>query len=488
MNELLNNDSLQISITLPNGWEYCKINYLINKTGIFCDGDWIESKDQDTNGDVRLIQLADIGDGYFRNKSDRFLTKEKAKELNCTFLKKGDLLIARLGEPLGKSCIFPGDKRQSITAVDVCIIRTNDNNDFHNWLKYTINSPFFRKAIAKLQSGTTRKRISRKNLAKISFPLPPLPEQHRIVAKIEELFTRLDAGVEALQRAKTLLKRYRQSVLKAAVEGRLTEDWRKENGEQIEPASVLLERIQAERKQRLGKNYKPPKPIDTSNLPELPEGWAWARVASIGEVVTGTTPSKKRPEYYGNGYPFYKPTDLNCGYYVHNSADSLSVDGIKRARLLPENTVLVTCIGATIGKTGLIRRVGASNQQINAILNESAIIPEYLFFSIISPFFQNRILSKASSTTLPILNKSKFEELPIMIPSTDEQLAIVSEIERLFSIIDESEQIIDAELQRSQSLRQSILKRAFAGKLVPQDPADEPASVLLERIRKEKKI
>jgi len=342
--------------------------------------------------------------------------------------------------------------------------------------------------LKKLDKSTAIPGLNRGDAYQINIPLPPLPEQHRIVAKIEELFTRLDAGVAALTNAKTLLKQYRQAVLKAAVEGRLTEEWRKEHAGEIEPASVLLERIQAERKQRLGKNYKPPKPIDTSNLLELPEGWAWARVTSIGEVVTGTTPSKKRPEYYGNDYPFYKPTDLNCGYYVHKSADSLSVDGIKRARSLPANTILVTCIGATIGKTGLIRRAGASNQQINAILNESAIIPEYLFFTIISPFFQNGILSKASSTTLPILNKSKFEELPIMIPSTDEQLAIVSEIERMFSIIDESEQIIDAELQRAQSLRQSILKRAFAGKLVPQDPADEPASVLLERIRKEKKI
>jgi len=475
---------------LPKGWVSTTFQSISsNSKNAIVDGPFgsnlkVADYINDKKG-VPVLTTKNLEKGFSDNLV-RYISYKKFVELKRSEVKGGDIIVAKIGS-VGKSAIYPdGSKSAMIPA---------------NLLKFTVNKLLMRKYIfSYLQSqdfflaqnvsgvGGSLMRIKPQTLKDYQFPLPPLPEQHRIVAKIEELFTRLDAGVEALQRAKTLLKRYRQSVLKAAVEGRLTEDWRKENGEQIEPASVLLERIQAERKQRLGKNYKPPKPIDTSNLPELPEGWAWARVASIGEVVTGTTPSKKRPEYYGNGYPFYKPTDLNCGYYVHNSADSLSVDGIKRARLLPENTVLVTCIGATIGKTGLIRRVGASNQQINAILNESAIIPEYLFFSIISPFFQNRILSKASSTTLPILNKSKFEELPIMIPSTDEQLAIVSEIERLFSIIDESEQIIDAELQRSQSLRQSILKRAFAGKLVPQDPADEPASVLLERIRKEKKI
>ena len=145
-------------------------------------------------------------------------------------------------------------------------------------------------------TGTTFRAITGSALKRIQFLFPPLPEQHRIVAKIEDLFTKLDAGIAALQKAKTLLKQYRLSVLKAAVEGKLTEEWRKEHAGEIEPASVLLERIQAERKQRLGKKYKPPKPVDTSNLPDLPDGWVWVSIKSVGEVVTGTTPSKSKPE------------------------------------------------------------------------------------------------------------------------------------------------------------------------------------------------
>ena len=461
---------------LPSNWENTTLGEITSNPQY---GWTTKSTNQ---GVLHLLRTTDITSGIIQWDNVPYCDKIP-DQISKYIVHDGDILISRAGS-VGFSILVKSPKSAVFASYLIRFIPYINAK----YVSYFLNSPNYWKSISENKLGIAVPNVNATKLSNIKFPLPPLPEQHRIVAKIEELFTRLDAGVAALTNAKTLLKQYRQAVLKAAVEGRLTEEWRKEHAGEIEPASVLLERIQAERKQRLGKNYKPPKPIDTSNLLELPEGWAWARVTSIGEVVTGTTPSKKRPEYYGNDYPFYKPTDLNCGYYVHKSADSLSVDGIKRARSLPANTILVTCIGATIGKTGLIRRAGASNQQINAILNESAIIPEYLFFTIISPFFQNGILSKASSTTLPILNKSKFEELPIMIPSTDEQLAIVSEIERMFSIIDESEQIIDAELQRAQSLRQSILKRAFAGKLVPQDPADEPASVLLERIRKEKKI
>src|ERR1035441_2972954 len=104
--------------TLPSGWEWKTIPDLVSDDGVFIDGDWVESKDQDPNGDVRLIQLADVGDGAYRDKSDRFMTKAKAEELRCTFLSQGDVLIARMPDPLGRACIFPGDTKPSVTVVD----------------------------------------------------------------------------------------------------------------------------------------------------------------------------------------------------------------------------------------------------------------------------------------------------------------------------------------------------------------------------------
>ena len=129
---------------LPQGWAKATIGDMIAVDGLFGDGDWVESKDQDPDGDVRLIQLADIGDGAFRNRSERFLTGAKADELGCTFLERGDLLIARMPRPLGRACMFPGDPKRSVTAVDVCIVRTGEASVDQRWLMFATNSPHIR--------------------------------------------------------------------------------------------------------------------------------------------------------------------------------------------------------------------------------------------------------------------------------------------------------------------------------------------------------
>ncbi|WFN35243.1 restriction endonuclease subunit S [Methanogenium sp. S4BF] len=179
--------------------QYSIVN-LTSSEGIFTDGDWVESKDQDPSGQVRLIQLADIKDGYFEFNSNKFLTLEKAIELNCTFLKKGDILISRMPDPIGRACIFPGNEKKCITAVDVCILRPDNPLIDPNWLKYAINSPECRKEIIRRSRGTTRKRIPRKELGKIQLSIPNLETQRKIVAILEkaEATQRLRADADAL--------------------------------------------------------------------------------------------------------------------------------------------------------------------------------------------------------------------------------------------------------------------------------------------------
>ena len=118
-----------IEYNMPIGWVWARIEEIIDgRNGVFKDGDWVETKDQNPNGEVRLIQLADVGDGFFRNRSDRFMTKEKALEINCTFLKSGDVLVARMPDPLGRACIFPyKEENKYVTVVDVAVIRTEVN-------------------------------------------------------------------------------------------------------------------------------------------------------------------------------------------------------------------------------------------------------------------------------------------------------------------------------------------------------------------------
>src|SRR2546425_12378848 len=152
---------------LPVGWAVARLPDLISQHGVLTDGDWVETEDQDPNGDVRLTQLADVGDGIFRNRSNRFMTSAKAAELQCTFLQAGDVLVARMPHPLGRACSFPGDPCPSVTVVDVCIIRPAIEYLSNRWLMNFINAPDFRAAVAQFQRGSTRKRISKAHLCPI---------------------------------------------------------------------------------------------------------------------------------------------------------------------------------------------------------------------------------------------------------------------------------------------------------------------------------
>jgi len=134
-------------VTLPEGWVRAELSDLVGRDGFIVDGDWVESRDQDPNGEVRLTQLADVGDGCFRDRSARFLTRSKAVELRCTYLAPGDVLIARMPDPLGRACVFPQMQRPCVSVVDVCIVRTGVNGVDPRWLMFAMNAPATRRSI-----------------------------------------------------------------------------------------------------------------------------------------------------------------------------------------------------------------------------------------------------------------------------------------------------------------------------------------------------
>ena len=289
--------------------------------------------------------------------------------------------------------------------------------------------------------ANTHKRYWISEYSQRKINLPSKPKQDKIVEKIEEEFGKIDEGVEKLKLAQEQIKQYRQSVLKSAFEGKLTG---------CEIKLIVL--------------------------------------SDAGEIVTGTTPSTKVTEYYNShDFPFYKPTDLNNGYNTNSAICYVSKSAYENHRKLPINSILVTCIGATIGKTGIIRESGICNQQINAIIPNKEFIPEYIYFQCISDYFQEQIKVNASATTLPILNKSGFSKLKILTCKLNEQKQIVKEIEKRFEIADEVERVITENLEKAEQLKQSILKKAFEARLVPQDPTDQPASELLAQIQAERK-
>ena len=481
----------------PQGWATATIAELVAKDGVFVDGDWVESKDQDPNGDIRLVQLADIGVGKFLDKSSRFLTSEKARELRCTFLAAGDVLVARMPDPLGRACRFPGDTGPCVTVVDVCIVRTGTGGPDHKWLMWFLNAPDTMAAVASLQSGSTRKRISRSNLATIRIPVPPRPEQVRIVAEIEKQFTRLDDAVAALKRVQANLKRYRASVLKAACEGRLvpTEaELAHKEGRSYEPASELLKRILSERRakweagqlQKMIAAGKPPKDDawkhrydepqrpNTTTFPELPKGWAWATIDEISECLDGKrVPVNKDERAQREGEIPYYGANGRVGW----------IDEF----LFDEPLVLVvedeTFVGRTIPFSYLITGKSWVNNHAHVLRPSAAVLPEYLNYSLM--FYPFTPLTTGSTGRRKLTQKALMAA-PFPLPPKDEQIRIVSAVERLTSMVDNVISTAEVGHKRAAVLRQRVLSTAFSGKLVSQDPSDEPASALLERIRAER--
>ena len=351
-------------------------------------------------------------------------------------------------------------------------------------------------------TGTTFEAIRGDDLRSHPLPLPPLPEQRRIVAEIEKHFTRLDASVAALKRVQANLKRYRASVLKSACEGKLVpteSELARAEGRDYEPADRLLERILSERraqwesqKKRRGK-YKEPVAPDTTNLPDLPEGWAWATAGQASEVQGGIQKQPKRAPV-ANTFPFLRVANVLRGVLDLEEVHQIELfpGELEKLRLLSGDLLIVEGNGSPsqIGRMatwkGDIENCVHQNHIIRARVADR-IVPQYIEAYWNSPVGSSRVLGVASSTSgLYTLSVSKVSALPIPLPPLAEQHRIVAEVDRRLSVIQQAEAAVEVGLKRAERLRQSILKQAFSGKLVPQDPNDEPASVLLERIRAER--
>lgn len=384
------------------------------------------------------------------------------------------------------------------------------------YLAYFLRQGTVRDFLARNASGVggSLMRVRAATFRDFTFKVAPIAEQTRIADTLDEMFSDLEASVAALMRVREKLKLYRASVLKAAVEGMLTAEWRAQHTH-TEPASQLLKRILAERRRRWEEDqlakfkakgqeppknwkakYKEPVPLDTTNLPQLPEGWCWGSTEQICEFITkGTTPPGDESPQASGDIPFIKVQHLSGtgGFHFDDSPSFVSRithEGfLARSKVFPGD-VLMNIVGPPLGQVSIVP-TNYMEWNINQAIAIFRVIGEIPYKYIAACLLSRPVLSQAlrrTKTTAGQVNLTLevCRTLAIPLPPLTEQEAIVEAVEDQLSVVDHLEAALDAKLQSARSLRQAILSHAFTGKLVPQDPNDEPASELLKRIAAER--
>ena len=437
---------------LPRGWAEVELKALVGPAGMFTDGDWILSEHLKSGTDVRLIQLADVGIGQFLDKSRKFISSDTAKMLGVTYLRAGDLLISRMADPLARACIFPQIEKPAITAVDVAIARCDKSVSDPKYLMELCNSHIVHTQAEEVAVGTTRKRISRKNLEQVRVPLPPLAEQKRIAAKVEKLLGKVDASRAQLDKVATILKRFRQSVLAAACSGRLTADWRRGKGKAGE--------------------WEP---------------------SSVGEVVESLKyGTATKCEYAKRGVPVLRIPNVVSGRIDHSDLKyaKLPAKELQQLRLVAGDVLLIRSNGSVslVGRTAVVSRAEEDYAYAGYLIrlrpDRKKVQPAFLNLVLSSYDIRLQIEVEARSTSgVNNINSEEVRELSFQLPTLSEQAEIVRRVEELFALADRLDARVAKARGQVDKLTQSILAKAFRGELVPQDPNDEPAEKLLARIR-----
>ncbi|MFO9752161.1 restriction endonuclease subunit S [Legionella pneumophila serogroup 1] len=493
---------------LPNGW------HLTTLGDVCTDPQYGYTTKASDEGSIQLLRTTDITSGNIDWATVPFC-HENPTDPEKYLLEDGDIVISRAGS-VGVSYLLKEPKK-AVFASYLIRFKPLINKKF---FKYFLNSPYYWSQISESRLGIAVQNVNASKLKEIEFSLPPLKEQKRIVAKIDELFSELDNGIAALKIAREQLKVYRQALLKHAFEGKLTAKWREENADKLETAEQLLIRIQKERnahyqqqleawkaavkeweaKNNIGKKPSKPKPLKSLGplpenmiieLPELPSSWYWGRLGNLTTSVEYGTSAKSSESGL---VPVIRMGNLQNGKIDWSDlAYTSDKDEIEKYLLTP-NDVLFNRTNSPelVGKTakyrgeqpalfaGYLIRIN----QINSIVESDYL--NYFLNSHIAKQYGNTV--KTDGVNQSNINGEKLQNYPFPFCSILEQTKIVEILEEKLSLSESTIQDIESQLVKAETFRQSILKKAFSGNLVPQDPNDEPANNLLDRIKVEKEL
>ena len=422
----------EIPFEIPESWEWVRLEDICTK---LVDGDHNPPKDVDEKTDYIMASSTNINNNTIVDiEKVRYLTQDIfEKENERTQATDGDIFFTSVGT-LGRSCVYKGGYNICFQR-SVSVIRTLILNYY---LKYTFDSAYFQYKIIREATGTAQKGFYLKQLAMSLIPIPPLEEQHRIVAKIEEILPYIDQYDKAYTKLEIFNKKFpedmKKSILQMAMQGKLVEQ-RPEEG----TADELYEQIVAEKAQLIKdgkiKKEKPLPEITEGEIPfEIPSSWKWVRLSQAGFTQTGNTPSKTHPEYFGSTIPFVGPGDIANGKICFSKG--LSEAGRDVARVAYADSILQVCIGGSIGKCAICNQEVTFNQQINTIYPVISL-SKYLYYVLDSSYFKEFMRNNAGGTATPIINRSVWDSIVVPIPPLEEQHRIVAKIEELLPYCDQ---------------------------------------------------
>jgi type I restriction enzyme S subunit len=486
---------------VPEGWELVPFSDLaINPKNDIVDGPFGSNlkASEYTDSGVPILRLQNIKRNYFLDKNIKFVTQEKYEQLIRHTYKSGDILITKLGDPLGVACIAPIIMGEGVIVADIVRARLPVEQIDTKYITYLINSPLSIKQFKENTKGTTRQRVNLKFVRDLQLPIAPFAQQKRIVAKIEELFSHIDAGIVALNKTRKLLKQYRQSVLKAAVTGELTKQWREEKKDKLEPASELLERILKERDEEYARKVavwetvlsewkasgeqgkKPAKPQkykslenNFTGLEKLPAGWCWTKLGNLSvDVFDGPFGSNlKSSDYVDDGVRVIRLENIGSLEFKDSKRTYVTEE---KYQLLKKHTVSSgDIIFSSFVADGT--RVVVLPDNVTKAINKAdcfcvrafgeSIDENYLANFLSTHATYKRLKNQVHGATRPRINTSQLKELEVPVCPAEEQLEIVRLTKEKFESIERLENDIDLQLTKANKNKQSILASAYSGTL-----------------------
>jgi type I restriction enzyme, S subunit len=463
---------------LPRGWALAPLCELVavepHSLAIGPFGSNLKVSDYEAQG-VPLIFVRNIRARDF-DLVPTFVSEAKATELSAHHVAQGDVLITKMGDPPGDTAVYPVGRPTAVLTAD-CIKATPHPDLSGSYIALAIEGPSCAAQIADMTSGVAQQKVSLAKIRGLSIPVAPHAEQERIVAAIEEAFSKLDAGEAGLRTVRRLLKRIRDAILAAAVTGRLVPQDPTDT-----PATKLLADLGIE-------------PLDTERG-DIPDGWASLGLENaLAHTIGGVWGAEHGADEID--VSVLRVTEMRADGSLDPSSAvvrSITARQLETRRLEPGDLLLEKSGGGPtrpVGRVGLVRRVADPSVCANFMQllrpDRRLCVPEYLEIALRQLHSSGGTEPlQTASTNIRNLKMKDYFSLPVLLPPISEQARIVTELERQMSFVDACERAVGAGLERSAGLRRSVLKAAFEGQLVPQDPTDEPASVLLERIRAER--